>query len=114
MKTTTTQERTGRVGQRREVAIPREIFEALKLREGDLVAFAKQGNGFLVKPKRVADRDEHTLAERRAIDRGIAQSEKEYRQGKNAGPFNTAQDFLADLHRESAKLDAKKRKRSVK
>lgn len=24
------------------------------------------------------------------IDRGIAQSEKEYREGKTAGPFNTA------------------------
>jgi bifunctional DNA-binding transcriptional regulator/antitoxin component of YhaV-PrlF toxin-antitoxin module len=110
MERTTTQERTGRVGQRREVAIPREIFENLKLREGDLVAFAEQKNGIFIKRKRVVDRDEYTLAERRAI----AQSEKEYRQGKNAGPFDAAQDFLADLHRESAKLDAKKRKPSVK
>jgi len=55
-------------------------------------------------------KDEYTLAQRRAIDRGIAQSEKEHRQGKIAGLFDTAQEFLADLHRESAKLDAKKRK----
>jgi hypothetical protein len=54
--------------------------------------------------------DEYTPAQRRAIDRGIAQSEKEYRQGKTAGPFDSAQEFLADLHRESAKLDAKQRK----
>jgi bifunctional DNA-binding transcriptional regulator/antitoxin component of YhaV-PrlF toxin-antitoxin module len=42
MKTITTQERTGRVGQRRQVVIPREILEILKLQAGDLVAFAEQ------------------------------------------------------------------------
>jgi len=51
MKTTPTQERTGRVGQRRQVVIPREILETLKLQAGDLVAFAEQKNGVLIKSK---------------------------------------------------------------
>jgi bifunctional DNA-binding transcriptional regulator/antitoxin component of YhaV-PrlF toxin-antitoxin module len=42
---TTTQERTGRVGQRRQVVIPQEILATLKLRAGDLVAFSEQKNG---------------------------------------------------------------------
>lgn len=65
-------------------------------------------------PKGASADDEYTPAQRRAIDRGVAQGEKEYRQGKTAGPFDTAEEFLADLHRESAKLDAKKRKRTRK
>ena len=34
-----TTEKIGRVGQRRQVVIPREILDSLNIREGDLVAF---------------------------------------------------------------------------
>jgi AbrB family looped-hinge helix DNA binding protein len=57
-KTVTTEERIGRVGQRRQVIIPRQIFENLNLQEGDLVAFSETRNGVLVKPKRVIDPDD--------------------------------------------------------
>ena len=43
------------MGQRRQVAIPRDMLETLKLQEGDFVAFSKQANGVLIKPKRVVD-----------------------------------------------------------
>jgi AbrB family looped-hinge helix DNA binding protein len=55
MKTPPTSDRTGRVGQRRQVVIPREILKTLKLQAGDLVAFAEQKNGVLIKPKRTVD-----------------------------------------------------------
>ncbi len=55
---TSTREPIGRVGQRREVVIPREITEALHIQEGDFVAFAKQGNGVLIKPQRVVHPDD--------------------------------------------------------
>ena len=70
---------TGRVGQRRQVVIPREIFDNLGMREGDFVAFAKHGNGVLVKPRRVVDPDDvltPTEAKR------LRQSLKQTRQGK--------------------------------
>lgn len=74
MKTTTTQERTGRVGQRRQVVIPREILETLKLQAGDLVAFAEHKNGVLIKPKRTVAADETlTPAEAKIVRRGEAQ-----------------------------------------
>ena len=74
MKTTPTQERTGRVGQRRQVVIPREILETLKLKAGDVVAFAEQKNGVLIKPKRMVEPDD-TLspAEAKIVRRGEAQ-----------------------------------------
>ena len=48
----------GRVGQRRQVVIPREICDSLDLREGDFVAFTKHNNGVLIKPKRMVDPDD--------------------------------------------------------
>lgn len=42
-KTATTQERIGRVGQRRQVVIPREICESLNMRGGDFVAVEQHG-----------------------------------------------------------------------
>ena len=91
MTTTPTQERTGRVGQRRQVVIPREILETLKLRAGDIVAFAEQKNGVLIKPKRAVDPDD-TLSpeEAKLVRRGEAQlkrgQSKPWRAVKNALP----------------------------
>jgi len=56
------------------VIIPREIFETLKLREGDLVAFSKHANGVLIKPKRAADPDDVlTPAEAKKIRSALKQ-----------------------------------------
>jgi bifunctional DNA-binding transcriptional regulator/antitoxin component of YhaV-PrlF toxin-antitoxin module len=74
MKTIPTQERLGRVGQRRQVVIPRDILETLKLQVGDLVAFTRQPNGVLIKPIRVVDpEDTLTTAEAKIVRRGEAQ-----------------------------------------
>jgi hypothetical protein len=56
--------------------IPREM---LKLQEGDFVAFSKQANGVLIKPKRLADPDNVlTPAEAKKLRRSLKQA----RQGK--------------------------------
>ena len=89
-KTATTQERTGRVGQRRQVVIPREIFDRLAMRAGDLVAFSKHANGVLIKPKRAADPgDVLTPAEAKKLRRSL----KEQRQGKTQ-PWSQIKDEL--------------------
>ncbi len=73
-KSTTTQERIGRVGQRRQVVIPREIFDNLQMREGDFVAFSLKDNGVLLKPRRVVDPDDVlTPAEEKKVRRGMKQ-----------------------------------------
>jgi AbrB family looped-hinge helix DNA binding protein len=92
MKTTSTQERLGRVGQRRQVVIPREILETLKLQPGDLVAFAEQKNGVLIKPKRVVDPDDVLSAEESAL---VKKAEHEMRQGK----YVTLDQLRHDLDR---------------
>jgi len=71
---TVTTEKIGRVGQRRQVVIPREMLETLNIREGDFVAFTRKTNGVLIKAKRLVD-DDTTLtpAEAKSVRRGEAQ-----------------------------------------
>ena len=90
-KATPTQERVGRVGQRRRVVIPREILETLNLREGDFVALAEQKNGVLIKPRRLVDpEDTLTVVEAKVVRKGEAQlkrgESKPWRDLKHALP----------------------------
>ena len=91
-KTAVTRERIGRVGQRRQVVIPREILESLKIREGDFVAFSRQANGVLVKPKHLADPDDVlTPAEAKKVRHGMEQIK--------AGRFKLWRDVNHELGR---------------
>ena len=85
---TTTKERNGRVGPRRQVVIPREILERLHIREGDVVAIGERHGAIVVKPKRVVNQDDVlTPAEEKTVRRGIAQlrrgESKSWRDFKN-------------------------------
>ena len=55
---------------------------------------------------------EYTPAQRRSIDRGIAQSLEEIDQGRSYGPFDSHAAFVASLRGESKKLRRKKSKRA--
>ena len=67
-------EKIGRVGQRRQVVIPREMLKTLNLREGDFVAFTQSAKGVLIKAKRLVDDDTIlTAAEAKAVRRGMKQ-----------------------------------------
>ena len=73
-KTAAVQERIGRVGQRRQVVIPREMLKTLNIQEGDFVAFSKHANGVLIQPKRLVDpEDVLTPAEARKVRHGMKQ-----------------------------------------
>lgn len=73
------EESVGRVGRARRVVIARDMLDTLKLREGDLVAFSKQRNGVLIRPKPKVDPDDVlTLAEARKVRHAL----KQIREGK--------------------------------
>src|SRR6266550_5007405 len=101
-----------------QMTIPRRVRSAVGLADGDLVEVKAAGGKIIIIPQLVIDRskfpnadDEYTPAQRRAIDRGIAQSEKEYKEGRSFGPFETHEAFVTSLHAEAAKLRRKKTKR---
>ncbi len=63
-----------RVGQRRQVVIPKEICAQLGLREGDFVEVKCTKSAVVIKPKRLVDPDDIlTSEEERRVRRGQAQ-----------------------------------------
>ena len=67
-----TTEKIGRVGQRRQVVIPREFLDTLNIREGDFVAFTQKTGGVLIKAKRLVDDDTVlTPQEAKMVRRGM-------------------------------------------
>jgi hypothetical protein len=66
------------------------MLETLQLREGDFVAFSRQSNGVLIKPRRLVDPDDTlTPAEARIVRRGEAQ----LRRGESK-PWRAVKDAL--------------------
>jgi AbrB family looped-hinge helix DNA binding protein len=78
-KTATTPEQIGRVGHRRQIVIPVELFKTLNVQEGDLLAFTQQPDGVLIKPKRAVDPDDVLTPPESAL---IAKARREMREGK--------------------------------
>lgn len=89
------------------LVVPPAVGRQAGLKSGDKLKCKVSGQVITIFPKAAATEDEYTPAERRAIDRGIARSEKEYAAGKSYGPFGTHEAFLASLHHESATLKAR-------
>lgn len=66
-----------KVGQRRQVVIPKEICEDLGLKEGDFVEVKESKGSVLIRPKRLVDSDDILTPEAEALIRkGEAQLKK--------------------------------------
>ena len=99
---------------RTPLVVPPSVRRRAGHKNGEDLEFRVSGGVITIVPRLPAADEEYTAEERRRIDRGINQSLKEHRAGKSAGPFATAGEFLDDLHRESARLGAKKTSRARK
>ena len=64
----------GRIGQRRQVVIPKGICDRLGLREGDFVELAERHDRIIIKPKKLVDpEDTLTPEEERTVAKGFRQ-----------------------------------------
>src|ERR1700735_2307997 len=79
------------------IVVPPSVRRQAGLKSGDKLEFRVSGRVITILPNVPKSDDEYTPAQRRAIDRGIAQSEKEYAQGKSYSPFGTAAKAIASL-----------------
>jgi len=96
------------------LVVPIAVGRRAGFKSGQELEFKATGGVITIVPKLPAAGDEYTVSERRAIDRGIAASEKDYKEGRSYGPFKTHEEFIAALSAEGAKLRAKKRKRPAR
>ena len=92
------------------VVVPQAALRRAGFRRWQELEVKASGGVITILPKLAPAKDEYTPQERRALNRGIDQSMREYRRGKFAGPFATYEEFLADLHKENAKLGAKRKR----
>src|SRR5215475_3148015 len=87
-----------KLGQRRQVVIPKEICDELGLQEGDFVEVASEEGKVIIKPKKVIDADEMlTPAQRAVIDKRLAEAEEDVKAGRVGGPFATVDQLKQHL-----------------
>ena len=89
----------GKIGQRRQVVIPKEIFDALGLRTGDFVEVQRVKGTVVIKPKKIVDADEVlTPAQKAAIDARLAEGLRDIEEGRIYGPFDSVETLVQSLH----------------
>lgn len=70
----------GKLGQRRQVVIPKELCEDLGFEEGGFVEIKRQGNALVIKPKKVIDADDVLTPEEEKL---VRKGEKDLRKGRS-------------------------------
>ncbi len=79
-----------------QIVIPAKVRKQAGIKVGDLLE-AKVERGKL------------TFVPKTIIDRGIAESLEDYKKGRVYGPFDTAEEAIASLHRNAKKLRRRKK-----
>jgi AbrB family looped-hinge helix DNA binding protein len=80
-----------RIGQRRQVVIPKRVFDALKLRAGDYVEVSAEGGRLQMRPKRLVDIGEASLSASEAVQ--VRRGEAEIKAGRSQS-WRTVKDEL--------------------
>ena len=81
----------GKIGQRRQVVIPKEICEELGLQTGDFVEVKQVKGTVVIKPKKLVEADDVLTPEEEAI---VRKGERQLRQGKSK-PWSQIKHALA-------------------
>src|SRR6266571_8588155 len=82
----------GKIGQRRQVVIPKEIFDALGLQTGDFVEVTQVKRTVVIKPKKLVDADDVLTPEEEAT---VRKGEAQLRRGE----YVTLEDLEHDMDR---------------
>ena len=100
--------------------VPPSVQRKARLKAGDRVEFkAAPGMITIISKLPVASRatpsladDEYTPAQRRIIDRQIAEGLEDIKNGRTHGPFNTVQEMIASIEANIKKARPAKRRKS--
>lgn len=87
-----------KLGQRRQVVIPKDICDALGLETGDFVEVQHIQGTVVIKPKKLVDaEDVLTPTQKAVIDARLAEGLEDIKQGRVLGPFDTAKEAMQAL-----------------
>ena len=82
---------TAKVGPKYQLVIPKRLRSAAKVKVGDFLKAELRGNGILLTPVDLLERD-------------LAAAEADVKAGRVYGPFSSAKAVVRSLHREAKKL----------
>ena len=95
---------TAKIQNKGQVTIPTRLRNQVGLSKGDLVEFSFQRGKIVITPKLVIDRsqfpnadDDYTPAQRKIIDARLAEGLADIKAGRTFGPFNSADEMIADM-----------------
>jgi len=80
-----------RIGQRRQVVIPKRVFDALKLRAGDFVEVSAENGRLQMRPKKLIDVGDERLTASEAVK--VRRGEAEIKAGRSQS-WRTVKDEL--------------------
>ncbi len=92
------------------LVVPRAVRRTAGFKSGQELEIKASGGVIIILPKLPSADDEYTPEQRWAIDARLKEALVEVKQGRTAGPFNTAEDMIASLKRELKPPRAKKSK----
>ena len=97
-----------KLGQRRQVVIPKQIWDELGFEIGDYVEVQWVKGTVVIKPKKLVDRDDELMPEQKAvIDAGIAEGLEDLKHGRVSPVFSSARDLTRYLHQQTKQLKTK-------
>jgi len=97
---------TSKLGQRRQVVIPKEICEELGLQEGDFVEVRINKGAVVIKPKKLVDPDDIlTPEEEKIVEKGLGQLRR--------GEYITLEELEHELDRQALKRSRKTTQRAA-
>lgn len=73
-----------KVGTSRQIAIPKKLYDQLKLEPGDYLEVELQGDHLILTPKEL-------------IDKRLAEGLEDIKKGRVVGPFKSAEDAMRAL-----------------
>jgi len=109
-----------RIHRKGQMTLPSRLRAAIGIADGDLVEATVQRGKIVLTPKLVIDRskfpnadNEYTPDQRRVIDARLKESEEDLKEGRTAGPFNSASEMIAHMKGElKTRATVKKPKRT--
>jgi bifunctional DNA-binding transcriptional regulator/antitoxin component of YhaV-PrlF toxin-antitoxin module len=96
------------------LVVPASVRRKARHRNGEDLEFRVAGGVITIFPKLPSADDEYTVEQRRVIDARLAKAEADIKAGRVSKAFSDHAEFIADLHKEAAKVSARRTKRLAK
>jgi AbrB family looped-hinge helix DNA binding protein len=93
---------TVKLGVSRQVVIPKKLHDRLGLKPGDYLEVEEQQGKVVMTPKALVDK---------RVQAAFAESMEDFKSGRYSGPFDTAEEATASLHKAAGARRVRKARR---